>query len=211
MAQKFQLNAEMRSDTGTAVAKKLRRQGIVPGVIYGGDQRTYPVQVGEKAITDLLSHAASENVLVDLSVTGAKEENKLVLIQDVQHNVLSGRVSHIDFQAVKEDEEIRASLPVHLTGDPAGVKQGGLLEHQVHSIEVACLPKDLPETLVFDVSGLTLGQALHVGEVQFPEGVRPSTLGPQVVIAICAETRTAKAAAAGGGDAEEAEAETEEA
>ncbi len=199
MAQKFQLNAELREGTGTSVAKKLRREGIVPCVIYGGAQRTYPVQVNEKAVTDLLHHAASENILVDLVVTGAKEENKLVLIQDVQHNTLSGRISHIDFQAVNENEEIKATLPIHLVGDPAGVKQGGLLEHQLHNIEVTCLPKDLPEILEFDVSKLTLGQALHVGDVSFPEGVRPN-LGAQVVIALVAETRTAKAAAATGGE-----------
>ncbi len=200
MAQKFQLQTEMREGTGTSVVKKLRRQGIVPGVIYGGGQRTYPVQVIAKEITDLLHGAASENVLVDLVVKGAKEANKLVLIQDVQHNVLSGAVTHVDFQAVREDEEIRALLPVHLHGEPEGVKMGGLLEHQVHSLEVRCLPKDLPETLDFDVVHLTLNEALHVGDVKFPEGVTP-IVGDQVVIALVAETRVAKAEAADGGEA----------
>ncbi len=192
MAQKFQLQTEMRESTGTGVAKKLRRQGIVPGVIYGGGQRTYPVQVKEKEITDLLHGAASENVLVDLVVQGAKEEKKLVLIQDVQHNVLSGAVTHVDFQAVKEDEEIRALLPIHLHGEAAGVKMGGLLEHQVHDVEVTCLPKDLPETLDFDVEHLEMGQALHIGDVTFPDGVKP-TVGEQVVIALVTESRAAKA------------------
>tara|TARA_R110002096_G_scaffold4493_6_gene20798 strand:- start:7445 stop:8077 length:633 start_codon:yes stop_codon:yes gene_type:complete len=201
MAQKFQLQTEMREQTGTGVAKKLRRQGIVPGVIYGGGQRTYPVQVQEKEITDLLHSAESENVLVDLVVEGAKEKNKLVLIQAVQHHVLSGAVTHVDFQAVREDEEIRALLPLHLHGEPAGVKMGGLLEHQIHSLEVNCLPKNLPERLDFNVEHLKLGQALHVGDVQFPEGVTP-TVGSQVVIALVTETRTAKAEAAGGGGSE---------
>lgn len=209
MAQKFQLQTEMRENTGTGVAKKLRRQGIVPGVIYGGGQRTYPVQVQEKEITDLLHSAESENVLVDLVVEGAKEKNKLVLIQDVQHHVLSGAVTHVDFQAVKEDEEIRAVLPLYLHGEPEGVKMGGLLEHQVHSLEVRCLPKHLPEKLDFDVEHLALGEALHVGDVKFPEGVTP-TVGEQVVIGLVTETRTAKAEAAGeeaGEAAEEAAAD----
>jgi len=191
MSHHFQLKAEMRQGTGTARVKKLRRQGLVPGVIYGGGQRTYPVQVNAKEITDLLHHASSENVLVDLVVEGAREKNKLVLIQAVQHNVLSRAVTHVDFQAVREDQEIRATVPVHLTGEPLGVKLGGLLDHQVHQMEVRCLPKDLPEVMTFDVTELGLGQALHVSDVTFPEGVTPNA-APQVIIAIVAETRTAK-------------------
>ncbi len=195
MSIHFKLKAEVREGTGSATVKKLRRQGIVPGVIYGGGQRNYPVQVNAKEITDLLAHASSENVLVDLVVEGAKDKNKLVLIQAVQHNTLSRAITHIDFQAVREDEEIRATVPVYLSGEPVGVKQGGLLDHQVHQLEVRCLPKDLPESLTFDVTDLAMGQALHVGEVKFPNGVAPTT-GAKVVIALIAETRTTKQAGA---------------
>jgi large subunit ribosomal protein L25 len=191
MSTHFKLNAEVREGTGTATVKKLRRQGIVPGVIYGGGQRNYPVQVNTKEITDLLAHASSENVLVDLVVEGAKDKNKLVLIQAVQHNTLSRAVTHIDFRAVREDEEIKATVPVFLSGEPIGVKQGGLLDHQVHQLEVRCLPKDLPESLTFDVTALEMGHALHIAEVKFPEGVTPTT-GAKVVIALIAETRTTK-------------------
>ncbi len=195
MSQKFKLRAEIREETGTPVAKKLRRAGIIPGVIYGGGQRNYPVKVNLKEISDLLHEASSENVLVDLEVHGAKDPKKLVLIQAVQHDTLSGAVTHVDFQAVREDAELRATLPVHLNGEPAGVKQGGLLEHQLHQMEITCLPKDLPETLEFDVSHMDVGEALHVGDVSYPVGVRP-TLGQKVVIALVVETRTAKAASA---------------
>ncbi len=191
MSHRFKLQAETREGTGTAVVKKLRRRGVVPGVIYGGGQRTYPVQINCKEITDLLHHASSENVLVDLVLEGAREKNKLVLIQAVQHDVLSRAITHVDFQAVREDEEIRATVPVHLHGEPVGVKLGGLLDHQVHQIEVRCLPKDLPDVLNFDVTELGLGQALHVGDVTFPEGVIPN-VGAQVIIALVGETRTAR-------------------
>ncbi|MEM0969825.1 MAG: 50S ribosomal protein L25 [Verrucomicrobiota bacterium] len=195
MSQRLELDVEMREATGTSVAKKLRREGIVPGVIYGGGQRNYPVQLNEKKFSDMLKGLESENVLVDLKVEGAENPNKLVLIQAVQHNTLTGRINHVDFQAVKEDDQIRATVPIHLTGEPTGVKLGGLLEHQVHQLEVQCLPKDLPESLSFDVTELGLGSALHVGDVSLPEGVSV-TVGGQVVIALVAETRTAKAAAA---------------
>jgi large subunit ribosomal protein L25 len=82
-------------------------------------------------------------------------------------------------------------VPVFLSGEPIGVKQGGLLDHQVHQLEVRCLPKDLPESLTFDVTALEMGHALHIAEVKFPEGVTPTT-GAKVVIALIAETRTTK-------------------
>lgn len=192
MSHRFQLEVEMRDGVGTSAAKKLRRKGVVPGVIYGGGQRTYPVQVNEKAITDLLKSAASENVLVDLKVQGAQNPEKLALIQSVQHHTLSGRINHVDFQAVREDELIRASVPVKLSGEAAGEKLGGLLEHQLHVLEVQCLPRDLPELLTLDVSHLDLGKALHVGEVVLPPGVTALT-GAQVVVALVVEAKTARA------------------
>lgn len=210
MAQKFQLKTEMREGVGSAVSKKLRRRGLAPGVIYGGDQRSYPVQMEEKDIAELLKKASTENVLVDLEVKGADQPNKLVLIQDVQRHTLNGSIMHVDFQAVRDDHEIKATIPIHLHGEPAGVKQGGLLEHQLHEIEIICLPKHLPESLTFEVSQLELGEALHVGDVEYPEGVRPN-LGDGVVIGIVVETRTAKAEAAGeseeGGETAPAEGE----
>lgn len=208
MSQKFQLKTAMREGVGTSVAKKLRREGIAPGVIYGGDQRSYPVQMREKEIASLLKAASSENVLVDLEVEGADTPNKLVLIQAVQRHTMNGSVMHVDFQAVREDHEIKATLPVNLHGEPAGVKEGGLLEHQLHQVEISCLPKHLPETLEFEVSQLSLGEALHIGDVEFPEGVTPN-LNDNVVIAIVVETRTAKAEKADG-DGEEGEGEAAE-
>lgn len=192
MSHKFQLEVETREGTGTSMAKKLRRQGVVPGVIYGGGQRTYPVQMKEKAITDLLKSASSENVLVDLKVQGAENPEKLALIQSVQHHTLSGRINHVDFQAVREDELIRATVPVKLTGSAAGEKQGGLVEHQLHLLEVQCLPKDLPEMLTADISHLELGKALHVGDLKLPEGVTALS-GAQVVVALVTEPKTAQA------------------
>lgn len=191
MSKKFQLEVQIREATGTSVANKLRSRGVVPGVIYGGGQRTYPVQMAEKAITDLLKSASSENVLVDLRVSGAQDPEKLALIQSVQHHVLSGRINHVDFQAVREDELIRATVPVKLTGEAIGEKLGGLLEHQLHDLEVQCLPKDLPDVITADVTHLELGKALHVGELILPSGVTP-VAGSKVVVALVVETVTTR-------------------
>lgn len=190
MAKRITLQTEMRTATGTGVAKKLRRDGIAPGVIYGGGQRSYPVQMKEREISDLLKHSESENVLVNLNVTGAENPKKLVLIQDVQRHTINGNIMHIDFQTVREDHELKATLPVHLVGDSKGVKAGGVLEHQLHQLEVSCLPKDLPEIFELDISAMEIGDALRVGDINFPEGVTPH-LGEDVLVVLVHEPRTA--------------------
>ena len=90
------------------------------------------------------------------------------------HNPFSGNIVHIDFHAIKEDEKIHARVPVRLTGESAGVKLGGLLEHQIHTLEVVCLPKDLPEAITYDVCHLNTGDFVHVSELPFPDGVQPN-------------------------------------
>ena len=199
MSDQITLKADKRDSAGTQVAKKLRRAGIVPGVVYGGRQDSYPIQVNAIEFRDILRKSASENILVNLEIAGAKEKSKLALIQQVQHDPLTGAFLHVDFNAVRDDQVIHATVPIELHGEPIGVKHGGLLDHQLHSMEVECLPADLPERLVFDVAELDVGKALHVGEVEYPKGVAPS-LHEGVVIAIVSETRAAKSEGSVGGE-----------
>lgn len=198
MSQTHQLNASTRKRSGSAALKQMRREGFVPAVLYGARQENVNIKVEAKAFSELLHSSAGENLLVTLTIEGLDGNERLALIQDVQHNPLTGALVHADFHAVRSDEKIHANVPVELNGTAAGVKAGGVLEHQIHALEVHCLPRDLPELLRFDVSHLQLGQALHVGEVTFPEGVAVN-LDANVVIAIVSEPRV------GGGGAEEGE------
>ncbi len=190
MANQVNLKAEKREVIGSAAVGRLRRDGMIPGVVYGAKQDTYAVQVDAKVFRNLLRSSASEQILVNLQIEGAKEANKLALIQEVQHHALSGAILHIDFNAVNEDQEIHARVPIELTGEAIGIKQGGILDTQLHDIEVHCLPKHLPELLKFDVSGLDIGDSLAIGAAEFPEGVS-ATLEDSVLIAIVNETRAA--------------------
>ena len=190
MADQITLKAEKREATGSAAVGRLRRDGKIPAVVYGAKQDNYAVQVDTKAFRDILRHSASEQILVNLEIEGAKEASKLTLIQDIQHQSLTGAILHIDFNAVNEDRELRARVPVELIGDPIGIKQGGILDTLQYEIEVTCLPKDLPSALKFDVSELDIGDGLHIGEATFPEGVTP-TLDERALIAIVNETRAA--------------------
>ncbi|MFV1993792.1 MAG: 50S ribosomal protein L25 [Verrucomicrobiales bacterium] len=184
MAQKLNLQATKREESGTGAAKRLRRQGVTPGVIYGSHQDNYMVQVKTREFADLIHQSSSENILINLQIEGAREKDKLALVQAVQHDPLNGAVVHVDFLAVSEDETISASVPVMLVGEPEGVRMGGLLDHMVHALEVSCRPADLPEKLEVDVSELLIGQAVHVSDLALPEGVEVSADGSAVLASV---------------------------
>ncbi|MCF6311522.1 MAG: 50S ribosomal protein L25 [Verrucomicrobiales bacterium] len=190
MASHQTLQATKREQAGTGVAKKLRRDGIIPAIIYGADQDNYTIQLKSKDFGDLLKRSTSDNFLVNLEIEGAKEKTKLAMVQEVQIKPLTGAVIHVDFHAVKEDQVLSAHLPIELTGEPEGVKTGGILEHLLRSIEVHCRPADLPEKLVVDISYLELDQALHVSDLPFPDGVEV-TMDGGVVVAMVAASRAA--------------------
>ena len=185
MAKKHQLEATHRNRSGSGALKQMRREGLVPAVIYGAGSENENVKVDAKVFFDLLHHSASESILVNLDIEGKK---RLALIQDVQHNSLTNEIVHVDFLAVNENELITAVIPVEAVGTAAGVKAGGILDVQLHDLEIQCLPKDLPEIIEVDVTELKLGNALHIGEVTFPDGVKP-TLNDDVVVAIVSEPR----------------------
>ncbi len=196
MSQRSTLQVSPRDASSTRAAGRLRRDGLVPAVIYGKKYDAANLKVDAKALRDLLGHSTSEHILVNLQIEGKGQQ--LALIQDVQHNALTGGIVHVDFHAVREDEKLHAKIPVLLTGESAGVKLGGLLEHLVHSIDIECLPKDLPETISFDISELEVGQSIHVRDLGLPEGVS-TRLGGDVVVAMVSEPKVSeepKAAAA---------------
>jgi len=183
MSQTHTLKATTRKRSGSAALKQMRREGFVPAVLYGAKQESLNLKVDAKKFGELLHGSAGENLLINLDIEDQSGGAKMALIQDVQHDPLSSLIIHADFHAVSADEKIHASVPMELTGMSTGVKEGGVLQHQIHSISVHCLPKDLPETLQADVSDLQMGQALHVSDLKFPEGVSVALEG-EVVIAI---------------------------
>jgi large subunit ribosomal protein L25 len=187
MAKKHVLKAEPRQRTGSGVLKQMRREGWVPSVIYGRGSENKNLKVDAKAFDELLAHATSENILINLDLGGA---NQLAFLQAVQHDPLSGKALHVDFLSIDEKTEITAHIPVHLTGEAAGVKAGGMLEQLNHTLEVRCTAADLPEVLEFDVTGLNEGDSLHIGDVKLPAGVA-ATHAADVVIAHVAKTAAA--------------------
>src|SRR5271169_6177242 len=164
------LKAYPRSQVQRAEVKKLRASGRVPATIYGRQAAPQNLEVNSKEFADLLHHAVSENVLVDLSVENDARSKRLALVQEIQHHPLDGKVLHVDFQEVAENERIIVNVPLETVGEAAGVKNsGGVLEHVLFKLKVRCLPKDLPEQIIVDVSHLELGKAIHIGDIKAAE------------------------------------------
>ena len=167
------LTAFPRTANGRGGVKKLRETGRVPAVIYGRLlKEPQSLEVVAKELKNLIHHSASENLLVDLAVKDDARPKRLALVQEIQHHPLNGQLLHVDFHEVAENEKVTIMVPVETTGEAEGVKaDGGVLEHVLHRVKVRALPKDLPETLVLDVSALKIGQAIHIGDIKPPAGV----------------------------------------
>src|SRR5215510_3292097 len=166
------LNAFPRTLGRRGGAKKLRTAGRIPATIYGRQVKPQNLEVISKEMENLIHHAVSENLLVDLAVKDDTRPKRLALVQEVQHHPLSGNILHVDFHEVAENEKVTVQVPVETIGEAVGVKTGGgVLEHVLFKIKARALPKDLPELITVDVSHLNIGQAVHLGEIQAPEGV----------------------------------------
>lgn len=179
MAKKTSLKAAPRARSGTGRLKQMRREGWVPSVIYGKGTENINLKVDAKTFADLLAHSSSENILVNLEIEG--HGTRLAFLQSVQHDSLSGITLHADFRSIDENTAITAHIPTHLNGESVGVKAGGLIEQYVHAIEITCLPNDLPETIEVDISHLEVGASLHIGDITYPSGVRPTHAADVVV------------------------------
>jgi large subunit ribosomal protein L25 len=186
MAEQVKLKAQKRTMVGRNAIKQIKHDGLVPAVIYGGRDEPVNLQVSARELSNILAHASSEHVLVDLEIVdGNVSSSKLALIQEVQHHALKRDILHVDFHAVSRTEKITSEVPIETVGEALGVKTfGGLLEHTLRSLEVECFPQDLPDLILVDVSNLNVGESLHVRDLQLPSGVEAITNGDLTVASV---------------------------
>jgi len=165
MAQAVKISVAPRAAKGSSESRRLRRSGWFPGIVYGAGKDVQMVQVNEHEFRRSLHGHSSEHVLLDLDIQG--QEMKKVLLQEVQHNSLTGKITHADFHEVSMTEKLRVEVGIHLVGLPVGVSQGGgVLEHLLREVEIECLPGDLMEVIEIDVSGLNIGDSLNVSDIK---------------------------------------------
>jgi large subunit ribosomal protein L25 len=173
MAKQVQLKAKARTETGKGQVKRMRGDGVVPGVVYGAGVKPMPITVASKALAEVLAQASSGNVLVDLQVDeGGQTRNRLALLQEVQSHPVNDVLLHVDFREVSATAKMRTTVAVRPVGEPVGVKTGGgVLEFVLRELHVECLPKDLPDVVEVNVEKLEIGQTISVGDLAVPASV----------------------------------------
>ncbi len=187
MAKQVKLTATRRSAVGRSAVRKLKAGGSIPAVIYGGKTEPQALQVGRRDISNILSHASGENVLIELEIEG--EGSRTALLQEVQHSPLGGDILHVDFHAISMDQMIEADVPIEPVGIPEGVKTfGGLLEQNIRSLAIECLPKDLPDVITVDVSHLNIADSIHVRDLPLPDGVTTRVQPDLTALSVVAPT-----------------------
>ncbi len=167
----FELDAEFREDQGKGASRRLRHLGKVPAILYGGKRDARALLVDHTRLAQLMDNERFYSTIVGLKV-GSQQQ--AAVLKDVQRHPYKNRIMHIDFQRVLEDEKIRMRIPLHFKGgaESKGVKeQGGVLSHVRNDVEVTSLPKDLPEFVEVDVSGLEINQVVRLSDLKLPAGV----------------------------------------
>jgi len=179
-----EVHLEVRQAIGSRAANRLRRAGLVPGVIYGRGREPRTVAVEAGALRAL--QAAGQVGVVRLRLDG---EEVAALVKAVQTHPITGQLRSVDFHAVSLEEKVTVSVPVHLVGTPVGVSTGGVLEHIMRQVQVSCRASQIPAHLEVDVSGLSVGQSVHLGDVRTPEGVETVGARDEVVVLVVAPTK----------------------
>jgi len=167
----FQLNAEVRSDKGKGASRRLRREKKVPGIMYGAGTEPVMIALDHNEVLRNLAHEAFYSHILTVKI-GDKQER--AILKDLQRHPAKPIIQHLDLQRVSETEKIRVHVPLHFVGEDVapGVKVGaGVVSHLLIEVEVLCFPRHLPEFIEVDISGLELGDAIHMSELKVPEGV----------------------------------------
>jgi large subunit ribosomal protein L25 len=187
MDQQKVLNIEVRSKTGKGISKQLRRQGLIPGIVYGKGMESVPVTLNPKELIAALAEAGN-NTLLALK-GGGSLDGSVAIITDAFVDSLRGTIGHVDLHRINLSEKVRVEVKLHMAGTAAGVKEGGLLDITAHTIEVECLPSDIPEHIDVDITNLGIGQSIHVGELQIPASLKVLTDSRASVVSVLGKAK----------------------
>lgn len=172
----FEINANLRDVQGKGASRRLRRAGLVPGVVYGGGDDPVNIQFEHNDLYQHTQHEAFYSHILNLTVDGKSQR---VVLRDMQRHPFKPSINHIDFQRINENKALTMRVPLHYINEEqcVGVKvSGGIISHLITELEISCLPKDLPEYIEVDVLELEMGSALHLSDLKVPEGVEIAAL-----------------------------------
>jgi len=167
----FIVNAEIREDLGKGASRRLRRlENKIPGIVYGGGKDPQPLTLSHAEIIKHLEDEAFYSHILTLVVNGKKEK---VILKDLQRHPYKLKVTHVDFMRISAKEKLTTSVPLHFLNEEncKGAKAGGVIQHHLNTVEVSCLPKDLPEYIEVDVADLDIDGVIHLSDIKVPKGV----------------------------------------
>jgi len=176
---RYSIEVEKRDKTGKGVARRLRKNGLIPGVVYGKHREAQALIVNP---LDLRGKVHS-NAIIDLTIDG---EEETVMIKDFQKDVIKDKLIHVDFQQISMDETISITVPIKLIGDAPGVREGGVLQQLMREVDIEVLPINIPHEIELDISELTLSDSLEVGDLEVPEEVKLINSLEDVIVTVVA-------------------------
>jgi large subunit ribosomal protein L25 len=159
------LKASERKDFSKSETRRIRNEGFIPGVFYSKNNQLIHINVADKAINPLVFTAKTH--LISLELEGHDEYE--CIIKDVQFHPVTDKVIHFDLLGLTKGEKIKLEIPVQLVGSPVGLKEGGVIQHVMHKIEVECLPRHIPEHITIDISGLNLNDSVHISDLKYDD------------------------------------------
>jgi large subunit ribosomal protein L25 len=212
---RYTLSAQIRNQTGTQSVKKIRNENQIPAVFYGPESNPTPLTINYTDLEKIIKKAGSENMIIGLEINDQDKtlDKKQVMLKELQVDHIKDKYIHADFFEIRMDRELVLDIPVALLHTPQGVKAGGILQHMRRELTVACLPGKIVEHLEVDVSELDIGEALHIGDIQLPEGIKAvddKSLTVAVVVAPAVKEEEELEEELEGEEAEEAAEKTEE-
>ncbi|MCD6265549.1 MAG: 50S ribosomal protein L25/general stress protein Ctc [Deltaproteobacteria bacterium] len=185
----IQLDSKKRTMTGKGSARKLRSGGRLPGILYGPNTSPIRLSLDYKQFQKILRERSAENIIFALRIdSNGKNQPKRVMIKEIQKDPVTREYLHVDFYEISMEKELEVDIPVYLVNTPIGVKAGGILEHIRRELKISCMPKNLIDKIEVDVSGLDIGQSLHIEDINLAPGLKSIEDGDLTIATVVAPT-----------------------
>lgn len=184
----FNLKATQRNTFGKSPARALRRQGLIPAILYGPKRETLPLTVSPIDLDKIYKTSGTEQVILNLVIENGGTQKVTVLVKEVQASPVTRQYLHMDFLEISLDEEIVVRVPVEVTGKSTGIERGGFLQLVRHELEVSCLPSDMPDKIEVDITDLDIGDAIHVEDIALDDRIRMLAEPGHTVLTVVAPT-----------------------
>lgn len=184
----FDLKATQRNTVGKSPARALRREGLIPAVLYGPKRETMSLTVSPMDLEKIYKDSGTEQVVLKLVIENGVTQNVTVLVKEVQTSPVTRQYLHLDFLEISLDEEIVVRVPVEVTGKSIGIERGGFLQLVRHELDVSCLPMDMPEKIEVDIADLDIGDAIHVEDITLDDKIKMLSEPGHTVLTVVAPT-----------------------